>query len=35
MNGDGEYRIKPARRNRISAQELLLADMGVGVVSAT
>ncbi|MBL8478634.1 MAG: polyphosphate kinase 1 [Sterolibacteriaceae bacterium] len=35
MNGTGEYRIKPARRKRVSAQELLLADMGVGVVSAT
>ncbi len=35
MNGEGDYRIKPARRKRISAQEMLLADMGVGVVSAT
>ncbi|MBI5793453.1 MAG: polyphosphate kinase 1 [Rhodocyclales bacterium] len=35
MSGTGEYRIKPARRKRISAQEMLLADMGVGVVSAT
>jgi polyphosphate kinase len=35
MNETGEYRIKPARRKRVSAQELLLADMGVGVVSAT
>ena len=35
MNGEGDYRIKPARRKRICAQEMLLADMGVGVVSAT
>ena len=33
MNGAGEYRIRPTRRNRISAQELLLADMGVGAIS--
>jgi polyphosphate kinase len=35
MSGAGDYRIKPARRRRISAQEMLLADMGVGAVSAT
>jgi len=35
MNGDGEYLIKPSRRNRSSAQELLLADLGVSVVSVT
>ncbi len=35
MNGDGEYLVKPSRRNRSSAQELLLADLGVSVVSVT
>ncbi|MCM2288338.1 MAG: polyphosphate kinase 1 [Sulfuritalea sp.] len=34
MNGNGEYRIKSSRRSRISAQELLLADLGVSIVSA-
>jgi polyphosphate kinase len=33
MNGDGEYRIKPTRRARICAQELLLADMAVGAIN--
>jgi polyphosphate kinase len=33
MNGDGEYRIKPTRRSRICAQELLLADMAVGALN--
>jgi hypothetical protein len=28
MNGDGEYAIKPSKRARSSAQELLLADLG-------
>ncbi|MCF8178817.1 MAG: polyphosphate kinase 1 [Sulfuritalea sp.] len=35
MNGVGEYRIKPTRRARICAQERLLADLGVGSLSAT
>jgi polyphosphate kinase len=35
MNGNGEYRIKPTKHGRISAQELLLADLGVSIVSAT
>ena len=35
MSAAGDYRIKPSKRGRICAQELLLADMGVGVVSAT
>jgi polyphosphate kinase len=35
MNGNGEYRIKPSRRSRISAQELLLADLKGGALSAT
>ena len=34
MNGNGEYRIKPTRRARICAQELLLAEMGVGAINA-
>jgi polyphosphate kinase len=34
MDGSGEYRIKPTRRARISAQELLLADMAVGAINA-
>jgi len=33
MNGSGEYRIKPTRRSRICAQELLLADMAVGAIN--
>ncbi|MCK9388472.1 MAG: polyphosphate kinase 1 [Sulfuritalea sp.] len=33
MNGSGEYRIKPTRRKRICAQELLMADMGVGAIN--
>ena len=35
MDGDGEYRIKATKRNRISAQDLLLAELGVGIVSVT
>jgi polyphosphate kinase len=35
MDGSGEYRIKPTKRSRISAQELLLADLGVSIVSVT
>jgi polyphosphate kinase len=35
MNGNGEYRIKPTRRSRICAQELLLADMAASAISAT
>jgi polyphosphate kinase len=35
MNGNGEYRIKPTRRSRISAQDLLLADLGTSIVSAS
>ena len=35
MNASGEYRIKPTRRARICAQELLLSDMGAGAISAT
>ena len=35
MDGNGEYRTKPTKRSRISAQELLLADLGVSIVSAT
>ena len=35
MDGNGDYRIKATRRARISAQERLLADMGVSVVNAT
>jgi polyphosphate kinase len=35
MNGSGEYQIKPTKRNRISAQDLLLADLGVSIVSVT
>jgi polyphosphate kinase len=35
MDGGGEYRIKPTKRGRTSAQELLLADMGVSIVSVT
>ena len=34
MNGSGEYRMRPTRRSRICAQELLLADMRVGAVNA-
>jgi polyphosphate kinase len=33
MDGSGEYRIKPTRRDRFSAQELLLADMAVGAIN--
>ena len=33
MNGSGDYRIKPTRRTRICAQELLLADMAVGAIN--
>jgi polyphosphate kinase len=33
MNANGEYRIKPTRRSRICAQELLLADMAVGAIN--
>jgi polyphosphate kinase len=35
MNDAGDYRIKPTKRARISAQELLLADMGVRIVNVT
>jgi len=35
MDGGGEYRFKPTKRARISAQERLLADMGVSTVSVT
>ena len=35
MDGNGGYRIKPSRRARISAQERLLAEMGVSAVSVT
>jgi len=35
MDGSGEYRIKPTKHGRISAQELLLADLGVSIVSVT
>ena len=34
MNGSGEYRIKPTQRSRISAQELLMTDMGLDIISA-
>jgi len=30
MDSEGEYRIKPSRRNRVSGQEVLLADMCLG-----
>ena len=33
MNDAGEYRVKPTRRARICAQELLLADMAVGAIN--
>jgi len=33
MDGDGDYRIKSSKRARISAQDRLLADMGVSVIS--
>jgi polyphosphate kinase len=33
MNGAGEYHIKATRRARVSAQELLMADMGVGTIN--
>lgn len=33
MNASGEYRMKPTRRSRICAQELLLADMAVGAIN--
>lgn len=35
MDGSGEYRIKPTKRGRISAQELLLADLGVSILNVT
>jgi polyphosphate kinase len=35
MDGSGEYRIKQTKRGRISAQELLLAELGTGIVSVT
>ena len=35
MSPDGDYRIKSTKRGRISAQELLLADMSVGAVNVT
>jgi polyphosphate kinase len=35
MDGSGDYRIKASKRSRISAQELLLADLGVTIVSVT
>jgi polyphosphate kinase len=35
MDGNGDYRIKATKRTRISAQERLLADMGVSAVSVT
>jgi polyphosphate kinase len=35
MDADGNYQVKPTKRNRISAQELLLADLGVSILSAT
>ena len=33
MDDTGEYRIKPTRRARICAQELLMTDMGVGAIN--
>jgi len=33
MNGAGEYRVKPSRRERLSAQELLLEEMRAGKIS--
>jgi len=33
MDGSGDYRIKSSKRARISAQDRLLADMGVSVIS--
>jgi polyphosphate kinase len=35
MDNSGEYRIKPTKRPRMSAQERLLKDMGVSAVSVT
>ena len=35
MSAGGEYRVKATKRGRISAQELLLADMGVGAINVT
>jgi polyphosphate kinase len=35
MSASGDYRIKASKRGRICAQELLLADMSVGVVNVT
>ena len=35
MDSEGDYRIKPSRRSRICAQELLLDDMHLGKISAT
>jgi polyphosphate kinase len=35
MSAAGDYRIKASKRGRICAQELLLGDMGVGVVNVT
>jgi len=35
MDGNGDYRIKLTKRARLSAQDRLLADMGVSAVSAT
>ena len=33
MDGDGGYVIRPSKRARSSAQERLLADMGIGPIS--
>jgi polyphosphate kinase len=33
MDGDGDYRVKTGKRNRSSAQELLLADLGVSIIN--
>ena len=35
MDGNGDYRVKPTKRARVSAQERLLAEMGVSAVSVT
>lgn len=34
MDGEGSYRISPTKRDRISAQERLLADLSAGTISA-